>query len=145
MEVDDRTRGAARSALVAVLAVSAGVLLIAPLLMPASYSWWSHTTSESAAQGVPSAWLARLGFLTFGMAVIGIGALAHQRWGRVAWSCHLAFGVLMCAAAAFSSRSWEPGVAFDPAEDALHSVAATAMGFAFAVGVVALAVRVGST
>jgi hypothetical protein len=38
--------------------------------------------------------------------------------------------------AVFSTRPWQPG-AFDRTEDTLHSVAATAMGFAFAIGVLA--------
>jgi hypothetical protein len=141
MAGEDRSGRGVRAVLVAVLVMSAGALLTAPLLMPASYSWWVHTTSESAAQGVPGAWLARLGFLVFGMAVIVIGVLARPYWGRLTTSAHVAFGVLMCAAAAFSSRGWEAGAAFDSTEDLLHSVAATGMGFAFALGVVALSVR----
>jgi hypothetical protein len=38
-------------------------------------------------------------------------------------------------AAAFSTRSWLPDSPYDPTEDALHSLTATAMGFAFAIGV----------
>jgi len=47
----------------------------------------------------------------------------------------------MSAAAAFSHRSWQPGVSFDRTEDLLHSIAATGMGLAFAVGVVAVALE----
>jgi hypothetical protein len=44
-------RGYRASALgVLLLALSFVSLLTAPLLMPESYSWLSHTTSESAAQ-----------------------------------------------------------------------------------------------
>jgi hypothetical protein len=41
----------------------------------------------------------------------------------------------MAGAAAFSMRAWMPSAAFDPIEDGLHSFAATAMGFSFALGV----------
>jgi hypothetical protein len=47
--------------------------------------------------------------------------------------------MLMLATAVFSHRSWEPGAPYDSTEDALHSFSATAMGFAFALGVVSLA------
>ena len=123
------------------LAASAVALALAPALMPASYSWVAHTTSESAAQGVAGAWLARLGFLALGLGVLALSGPAWQLWGRLATGLHVAFGVLMVAAAAFSARPWESDVPFDATEDVLHSVAATAMGFAFAFGVVAVGWR----
>ena len=123
------------------LAASATALAIAPALMPESYSWVSNGTSESAAQGVNGAWLARLGFLLFGLAVLSLARLARPDWGRPAALLHSAFGVLMFAVAAFATRSWESGAAFDRTEDLLHNVAATTMGFAFAFGVLAVALR----
>jgi len=122
----------------ACLGGSALALALAPLLMPDSYSWVSHTTSESAAQGVSGAWLARLGFLMFGLAVLWLTGFTGGRWGRWGTVFHGMFGVLMTATAAVSHRPFEPGVMFDQTEDLLHSVTATAMGFAFAVGVVAV-------
>ena len=118
------------------LLLSILALLLAPSLMPASYSWFRHTTSESAAQGVPGAWLARLGFLLFGFAVIWMSAGLQSKWSTYARLMHAAFGVLLVATAAFSTRPWEPNTPYDPIEDALHSFTATAMGFAFALGVV---------
>jgi hypothetical protein len=108
--------------------------------MPDSYNWVSHTTSESAAQGVNGAWLARLGFLMFGLAVVWLTAISAPRWGRWGRLFHGMFGVLMAATAAFAHRPFEPGIVFDRTEDLLHSVAATAMGFAFAFGVLAVMV-----
>lgn len=119
------------------LLLSAVALALAPRLMPAGYDWLRHTTSESAAQGVPGAWLARLGFLLFGLSVVWIASQARGSWSPVARFCHAGFGVLMTATAAFSTRPWSTGAAFDPVEDALHSFTATTMGFAFALGVVA--------
>lgn len=117
------------------LAVSALSLLVAPLLMPESYSWLSNTTSESGAQGVKGAWLSRLGFLTFGLSVLFLAASMRYIWARWVKWLHTAFGVFMTATAVFSHRSWLAHAAFDPVEDSLHSFTATAMGFAFALGV----------
>lgn len=122
------------------LGTSAAALALAPVLMPAGYSWVSQTTSESAAQGTPGAWLARLGFALFGASVLLLVVLARGRWGGWALGLHAAFGTLLIAAAAFSHRSWIAGVQVDRVEDTLHSVAATGMGFAFAAGVAVVAV-----
>lgn len=121
---------------IVLLIASATSLLIAPSLLPNSYSWLSHGTSESAAQGIEGAWLARLGFVTLGLAVLWLAASSRTVWARGAVWLHVGFGVFMVSAAAFSTRPWMPGASYDPVEDALHSFAANAMGFAFAFGVV---------
>ena len=126
---------------VAGLAVSALALALAPLLMPPSCSWVAQTTSESAGQGVAGAWLARGAFLLFGTVVVLIAALARGRWGRWGAGLHTAFGVSMVAAGAFSARAWDERLPFSQLEDLLHSVAATAMGFAFALGVAFVALE----
>lgn len=123
------------------LAASAVALASAPVLLPADYSWIGHTTSESASQGVEGAWLARLGFLLFGLAVIWLAALKRVTWGRWASVFHISFGIFMIAAAVFSARPWDAGMPYDPVEDLLHSVAATAVGFSFAFGVLAIVLR----
>ena len=117
------------------LIVSVLALLIAPLQMPASYSWLRHTTSESAAQGISGAWLARLGFLLFGLTVFWLSAGLASKWTLPVRVLHGAFGVFMTAVAVFSTRPWLPALTYDPVEDLLHTIAATAMGFAFAGGV----------
>jgi hypothetical protein len=48
---------------------------------------------------------------------------------------------MMYGTAAYSHRPWLPGVPFDSFEDLLHSVTATTMGTAFAVGVVLVSSR----
>jgi hypothetical protein len=118
---------------------SAVALGVAPVAMPESYSWVQHTTSESAAQGVPGAWIARLGFLLFGLGVLWQSSQAGPMWRRPATALHVGFGVCMTAVAAFSARPWYPAAIFDRTEDLLHSAFATAMGFAFAFGVLAVA------
>jgi hypothetical protein len=121
------------------LAVSALALALAPLLMPGSYSPIAHTTSESAAQGVDGAWLARLGLGAFGVAVVILAA--GRSWsGRPARAAHFVFGMALLLTATASARPWIPEVPFDLLEDQMHSFAATAMGFAFAFGVVAVGI-----
>jgi len=115
--------------------LSALALAIAPTWMPEGYSWFAHTISESAAQSLESAWLARLGFLFFGLAVIWLAIASKPRWGQAIVWMHLAFGVLMLATAAFSHKPWLEGVPFDSIEDAIHSFTATTLGFAFSFGV----------
>ncbi|MBW6465893.1 MAG: DUF998 domain-containing protein [Brevefilum sp.] len=127
----------ARWVILLLLALSVTALLLAPRLVPEGYSWLTHTTSESAAQGLKGAWLARLGFLLFGFAVVWLAGAASRTWARTVTWMHLAFGVLMISTAAFSHQPFIPGVAFDPVEDWLHSLTATLMGFAFAFGVLA--------
>jgi hypothetical protein len=120
------------------LAISALALTLAPLLMPESYSWVANTTSESAAQGMDGAWLARLGLVAFGVAVIVLAG-GRSSWGRSARVAHFVFGMALLVTAAASARPWIPALPFDRMEDQIHSFAATAMGFAFAFGVLAVA------
>jgi hypothetical protein len=122
------------------LAASALALALAPQLMPSDYSWVEHTTSESGAQGIAGAWLARAGLLLFGLSVLLACTVKATDWGRIATAMHVLFGTLLTASAAFSTRSWRTGSTFDAVEDALHSVAATGMGFAFALGILAVLV-----
>jgi hypothetical protein len=128
-------------AALASLALSVVALAVAPAFMPPSYDWIVHTTSESAAQGVPRAWVARLGFVGFGTGVVLLAAAARAWWGRVGALLHATFGIAMVATAAFSVRPWDPALPFDRVEDLLHSVAATGMGFAFAFGILAVSLR----
>lgn len=122
--------------ILALLDLSFLTLLLAPFLMPEGYSWIANTTSESAAQGLQGAWLARLGFLLFGLAVLWLSSAARQIWARAVVWMHIGFGVMMIATAAFSHRPFLPEVPFDKVEDLLHSLTATLMGFAFSFGVV---------
>lgn len=119
----------------ALLIVSCLTLLLAPLNMPDSYSWLRHTTSESAAQGVAGAWLARLGFLIFGLTVVWLAERLLDSWPLPVRLMHGGFGLFMVATAVFSTRPWLPNLPYDPVEDTLHSFTATTMGFAFAIGV----------
>lgn len=123
-----------------VIALAAALVCLgaAPLLLPDSYDWIHNGVSESAAQGISGAWLARLGFVLFGLAVITLSLIVRTTWTVIATGAHLVFGISMLGVAAFSTRPWTPNVAFDRTEDQIHSVFATTMGFAFIGGVVAV-------
>lgn len=133
--------GFRRAVPLAALAASALCLLTAPASVGGSYSWVEHTTSESAAQGVHGAWLARLGFVLFGIGVAAVAAGASRRWRQPATAAHLVFAASMLGVAAFSTRPWSTGASYDATEDLLHSVFASVMGVAFAFGVGAVAHR----
>lgn len=122
---------------VALLVASASSILVAHQAMPESYSWISNTISESAAQGLRNAWIARLGFLLFGLAVVWLALALRSTWARSAYRMHMAFGLCMVSTAAFSHEPWLENVPVDRVEDFLHSVTATGMGFAFCFGVLA--------
>lgn len=132
----EESRGVTAFGVITLLIASAASLLAAPSLLPRSYSWVSNGTSESAAQGIEGAWLARLGFLTFGLGVLWLAWSLRAVWARAALWLHVGFGVCMVAAATFSTRPWIVDAPYDRVEDALHSFAADAMGFAFALGIV---------
>jgi drug/metabolite transporter (DMT)-like permease len=123
------------------LLASAGLLAIAPAFMPEAYSSIEHTTSQSAAQGVSGAWVAKLGFVLFGFAVLWLATQERHGWPRLARFLLGAFGVLMVTTAVFSSHAPFLSDDFDTTEDLLHSLAATGMGFAFAFGVLARGMR----
>jgi hypothetical protein len=127
------------AAVLVLLAGSAAAVVIATAVMPQSYSWVRHSVSESAGQGVPDAWIARLGFLLLGFAVLLLAGIAASRWGHAATALFRAYGVAMIATAAFAHRPWLD-VPFDAFEDSLHSLTATAVGFTFTVGVVLVAI-----
>ena len=122
------------------LASALTALGLAPLAMPDSYSWVEHGTSESAAQGIDGAWVARTGFIFFGLAVLWLAKLRSTAWGPLATLLHLVFGVSMFAVAAFSTKPWEDGAVYVDSEDLLHGTFASVMGFSFIAGVATLMV-----
>jgi archaellum biogenesis protein FlaJ (TadC family) len=130
---------------VLLLAASGMLVLAAAAAMPEPYSWRTHSISESAAQGLLKAWIARFSFLCFGAAVLILCIVKRREWARASYWMHLVFAVCMLATAAFSHKPWLPGVAVDEFEDLLHSITASAMGFAFCFGVVARWLQRGRT
>ncbi|MGB3187568.1 MAG: DUF998 domain-containing protein [Ornithinimicrobium sp.] len=129
-------------ALVVALGSSMLLLALAPLALPPSYSWVRLGTSEAAAQGIAGAWVARAGFVCFGLAVLGVCVLRHGAWQPLATGLHACFGVGMMMVAVYSHAPWEAGVPYVELEDRLHSFFASVVGFSFIAGVATtLAVR----
>ena len=129
-------RECTRTGIVVLLVSSAICIYLAPLAMPMGYSWLSNAISESAAQGLRHTWIARLGFILFGLGVLWLVLARKTTWARGVHWMQLCFAVFMLGTAAFSHKPWLDDIAFDPVEDFLHSLTATGMGFAFAFGVV---------
>ncbi|PFG43162.1 uncharacterized protein DUF998 [Isoptericola jiangsuensis] len=127
---------------VALLALSALCVALAPLAVPDTYDAVEHSVSESGGQGVPGAWVARSGFVLLGLAVLLEASRSARAWGPWGRGAHGIYGVGMIAVAIVSHRAWYPA-SWDAVEDSLHSVAATAVGFAFVVGVISVGVRRG--
>jgi hypothetical protein len=121
-------------AIIGALLASIACLILAPGALTDAYSVVSHTTSEAAAQGTQGAWLARTGFLLFGLGVFWL-SIAKRNWAYSARVLHGAFGILLIASAVYSHRPVVEGADYDAFEDTLHSIAATSMGFVFAMGV----------
>lgn len=141
--MSERRRRVEAAGALAGLAASLVALALAPLLMPASYSWRTNTISESAAQGIEDAWLARLGLALFGLSALWVVRIAGLRWGLLARLCFVAFGALMTAVASVATRPWEPDLPYDRTEDLLHSLAATGVGAAFIAGAILVAFQHG--
>ncbi len=67
--------------------------------------------------------------------VMAGGSLGDHVGSRGGVDASLLRRAYMVSTAAFSHQPWESGIPFDLMEDKLHSFTATAMGFAFALGV----------
>jgi putative copper export protein len=128
---------------VPLLGLSALLVLAGTAAMPDGYSWRFHSISESAAQGQPGGWIARMSFMSFGAAVLAVSVSARTSWPRLTYWMQASFAFLMFGAAAFSHAPWVEGASSDQVEDLLHSVCASGMGLAFCVGVVARFVQRG--
>jgi hypothetical protein len=109
------------------------------MLMPQSYSIIEQSISESAAQGVQGAWLARAGLLLFGLGVLALASAAGDRWGVWGRLAHRVFAVAIVSSAVFAHMPWE-NLPYDRFEDLLHSIASFVVGLGFVVGVVVVGI-----
>jgi hypothetical protein len=105
--------------------------LIAPTLSHPAYSSLSHTLSELAGQLMPNAWIMRIGFVSFGSAVV-IASLMLIRAAPGVFGALVLFGAAMIGAAIWSHLPIPAISGGSQAEDDFHSIAASAMGGAFA-------------
>ena len=103
-------------------------MVLAPLMLDASYSPVANSISESAAQLTDGAWLARFALAFAGMGVLATVQVKARRWPAATIIAYGLFGAFWILTAVFSMRSWIAGAPFEPVEDALHSFFASAMG-----------------
>ncbi len=104
-----------------------GILALSPLAMPEECFLLSHTTSQSATQGLTNAWVAWSAFLIVGLSALRIASLKHTAWAPSACWMYAPFGVLMISAAVFSSRHWDADISYDEIEGLPYSMAAAAV------------------
>jgi hypothetical protein len=141
--VSGRRGRAAGVGVLGLLAAALVTLAVAPFAVPQSYSPVKLGLSEAAAQGVDGAWVARAGFILFGLAVLWLVQLRAAAWSVAGTVFHLAFEISMFGVAAFAHKPWEKGAAFVESEDFLHTVFATMVGFGFIGGVVCVIIARG--
>ncbi|WP_278237361.1 DUF998 domain-containing protein [Isoptericola sp. AK164] len=126
----------------ALLAVAATCLALAPLVLPDSYEVLRQPVSRAGAQGVPGAWLARTGYVLLGLAVLVEAARAGEAWGPVGRAAHAVYATAMVCLAVFSASPWYGGPG-DTVEASLHTWAATVAVGAFFVGVLGVRIQRG--
>lgn len=119
---------------------SGACLAVAPSLMPDSYNWVRHAISETAAQGLARAWVARLGIMLSAVAILLLAANRELGWKAHSRSIHRLYAILVVGLAAFSLKPWTAGT-FNEFEDVAHSVLAPVAGVAFTLGVLLVSAR----
>ena len=126
------SRKALSNTAIILLLISGVLFLMAPLAMPADYSWVSNSISESGAQGLTGAWVTRLGFICMGLGVLATTIVSWTAWKAFASWLLAGFGFLMITVAAFSTKQWGVSAPFNELENNLHSLSASVMGFSMA-------------
>ena len=124
----------------AVFLASCLCLAVAPVLMPDAYSPVTMAISDTAAQGVPHAWVARLGFLLSAAAIVLLARSRASNWGPWGRALHTLYAVLVVALAVFSQKPWAGGP-FNEIENLTHSILAPVAGVVFTAGVVVVSMR----
>lgn len=121
----------------------AATMLVAHLLAPANYQLASNTLSELGAQQAEFAWIARIGFIGFGVLLAWhfSGDLVHVKrfWGQAVLL--LLYGSSVALTGFFSTAPIESGVSFSEPESMLHSMFATMAGVCLSVSVLMAAWR----
>ena len=119
-------------AILSCLIISALLLAIAPFFIGLGYNWLRDTTSESAAQNSPNAWIARAGFAFYaiGIFIFSFSAPPPNNFR------YLPFAISMIFVATWSTAPIFDGHRYDPIENFLHSVGANFVGISFILAVI---------
>lgn len=112
-------------------------ILFAHIVVGDQYIWYRHSISQLAGQGYAQAWIMRAGFIGFGVLVqiAGIGRIraAGQHWYRELPI--MAYGLCILASGIFSAAPFIEGVSYSEQEAELHTLFATAGGWALTAGI----------
>lgn len=112
---------------IAAFAIAVIGILVAPVFLHDGYSVLRNSISESAAQNVPTAWIARTALFASGVGVVAVVILKSSTWSRTTNFAFTAFGTLWIVSSLFSTKSWIVGTPFNAVENAIHSYAASGM------------------
>lgn len=136
----------ARTLLLAAIAYFGLVIVVAHLLVPASYRWPQHTISELAAQGLPRQAVMQAGFVGFGLLLAA--ALGTKTWQqkRILWpdGLLLLYATAVLLSGIYSTAPFLADVVYSVQESWLHSLFAQTAGFAFSVAILFYAWRASS-
>lgn len=105
-------------------------IVLGPLASPPEFSWITHSTSEQAGQHMSGAWIMRLGFVAYGLGILG--AVLTDRRRPLVRAALFVFGCGLLGTAVWSNASILPDPPSDMHEDWLHSVASGVVGTSFA-------------
>jgi hypothetical membrane protein len=112
-------------------------ILIAHTVVGESYLWYQNSISQLAGQAYQNAWIMRAGFIGFGVLVTVAGIDRIRAAGRY-WYRDLAimiYGLCILGSGIFSTTPFIEGISYSEQEAQLHTLFATAAGFALSVGI----------
>ena len=112
-------------------------IVIAHIVVGEQYLWYRHSISQLAGQGYELAWIMRAGFIGFGL-LVQIAGTGRMRAARRYWYRELplmAYGLCIVGSGIFSAAPFIEGVAYSEQEAQLHTLFATAGGWALTTGI----------
>lgn len=113
------------------------VIISAHFFASPEYNWMQNTVSDLAAQGLKYQWIMQTGFIGFGV-LLNIGFvqkfIATQKVSYPDLLIML-YGLAILLSGFFSTEPFIQGVSYSVQESSLHSLFATAAGFAFTIGI----------
>ena len=113
------------------------VIIIAHFFAPPEYNWTQNTVSDLAAQGLKNQWIMQAGFIGFGV-LLNIGFVQKFISAPKISSPDLLimlYGLAILLSGFFSTEPFIKGINFSAQENRLHSLFASAAGFAFTIGI----------
>ncbi|GAB3891986.1 hypothetical protein GCM10028803_04350 [Larkinella knui] len=113
-------------------------ITMAQLRAPASYHWVKNTISDLGAQHYEKGWMMQLGFIGFGLLLVG-GGLADLVSGQLSLlraSPVILYGLAVALTGIFCTQPFWTDAFYSVQESRLHSVLAQLAGLSFSVAIV---------